>query len=114
MLSDDLTGSMSNRPKVVADYHRFSCRSFGNMTVNLRRQASFSISATAYRDNGYMLSRVITVGGRAQLIRTAADAAADGREDYGVTIPRIGSHEFLNRGQQIECKPGTAALVACF
>jgi AraC-like DNA-binding protein len=114
MLSDDLIGSMSDRPKVVADYHRFSCRSFGNMTVNLRRQASFSVSATAYRDNGYLLSRVITVGGRAQLVRTAADVVEDGREDYGVTIPRIGSHEFLNRGQQIECKPGTAALVACF
>jgi len=84
------------------------------MTVNLRRQASFSISATAYRDNGYMLSRVITVGSRTQLIRTAADVGADGREDYGITIPRIGSHEFLNRGQQIECKPGTAALLACF
>lgn len=84
------------------------------MMVNLSRHASFSISATAYRDNGYLLSRVITVGGRAQLIRSAADVAADGREDYGVTIPRIGSHVFLNRGQQIECKPGTAALVACF
>jgi AraC-like DNA-binding protein len=114
MLSDEIFGSVSDRPKVVADYHRFSCRSFGNMTVDLRRQASFSISATAYRDNGYLLSRVITVGGRTQLVRTAADVAADGREDYGVTIPRIGSHVFLNHGRQIECKPGTAALLACF
>jgi AraC-like DNA-binding protein len=114
MLSDDLVGSISDRPGMATEYRRFSCRSFGNMTVNLRRQASFSISATAYRDNGYMLSRVITVGGRTQLIRTAVDVAADGREDYGVTIPRIGSHELLNRGQQIECKPGMAALVACF
>ena len=114
VLSDDLTGSQSDRPRVVAEYQRFSCRSFGNMTLNLRRQASFSISATAYRDNGYLLSRVITVGGRAQLIRSAADVVADGREDYGVTIPRLGSHEFLNRGQHVECKPGTAALVACF
>jgi AraC-like DNA-binding protein len=114
MLSDDLVGSISDRPGMAAEYQRFSSRSFGNMAVNLRRQASFSISATAYRDNGYMLSRVITVGGRTQLIRTAADVAADGREDYGVTFARIGSHEFLNRGQQIECKPGMAALVACF
>jgi AraC-like DNA-binding protein len=114
MLSDDLIGSMSDRPKMAADYRRFSCRSFGNMTVNLRRQAHFSISATAYRDGGYLLSRVITVGGRTQFIRTAADVAADGREEYGVMIPRIGSHDFVNRGEQVECAPGTATLVACF
>lgn len=84
------------------------------MTVNLRRQASFSISASAYRDGGYVLSRVITVGGRTQLIRTAADVEADGREEYGVMLPRIGSHDYVNRGQQVECKPGTATLVACF
>jgi AraC-like DNA-binding protein len=84
------------------------------MALNLYRQASFSVTATAYRDGGYLLSRVITVGGRAQLVRTAADVAADGREEYGVAIPRIGCHEFLNRGQPIECKPGSAALVACF
>jgi AraC-like DNA-binding protein len=114
MLSEDLVGSMSDRPKMATEYRTFSCRSFGNMTVNLRRQASFSISATAYRDSGYLLSRVITVGGRTQLIRTAADVAGDGREEYGVIIPRIGSHDFINRGQQVECKPGTATLVACF
>jgi AraC-like DNA-binding protein len=114
MLSEDVVGSMTDRPKMAAEYRTFSCRSFGNMTVNLRRQASFSISATAYRDGGYLLSRVITVGGRTQLIRTAADVAADGREEYGVMLPRIGSHDFVNRGQQIECKPGTAALVSCF
>lgn len=114
MLSDDLVGSISDRPGMATEYQRFSCRSFGNMTVNLHRQASFSISATAYRDSGYLLSRVITVGGRTQLIRTAADVAADGREDYGVVIPRIGSHDFVNRGQQVECKAGSAALVACF
>jgi AraC-like DNA-binding protein len=113
MLSDDLVGSASERPKIAAEYDRFSCRSFGNMTVNLRRQAHFSISATAYRDSGYLLSRVITVGGRTQLIRTAADVAADGRDEYGVMIPRIGSHDFVNRGEQVECKPGTATLVAC-
>ena len=114
MLSEDLVGSMSDRPKMATEYRTFSCRSFGNMTVNLRRQASFGISATAYRDGGYLLSRVITVGGRTQLIRTAADVAEDGREEYGVMIPRIGSHDFVNRGQQVECKPDTAALVACF
>ncbi|HEX3602736.1 MAG TPA: AraC family transcriptional regulator [Steroidobacteraceae bacterium] len=114
MLSDDLVGSMSDRPGMATEYQRFSCRSFGNMTVNLRRQASFSVSATAYRDGGYLLSRVITVGGRTQLVRTAGDVAGDGREDYGVVIPRIGSHDFVNRGQQIECRAGTAALVACF
>jgi AraC-like DNA-binding protein len=114
MLSDDLVGSASDRPKIAAEYGKFSCRSFGNMTVDLRRQAHFSISATAYRDSGHLLSRVITVGGRTQLIRTAADVAGDGREEYGVMIPRIGSHDVVNRGEQVECKPGTATLVASF
>ena len=113
MLSEDLVGSMCERPKMAAEYRRFCSRNFGNMTVNLRRQASFSISATAYRDGGYLLSRVITVGGRTQLIRTAADVAADGREEYGVMIPRIGSHEYVNRGEigRASCRERVLRLV---
>jgi AraC-like DNA-binding protein len=120
------TNTLSDQPSVSADASGGSAREHGNLqdrwasfvaqnlcrfSIRTQRESNFKVDAQTRADNGFVVARVNTVAGRAQLERTAAEIRGDGRDSYCLYVPVHGSHQLHQCHRDVVCAPETVSLI---
>lgn len=109
---DLLVGSAGDSAAAQAQWANFVVRNFAEFAFNLRKESNFTIKARSRTCEGFMLARLRTLAGRAQLMRGKKEIKTDSEDRYALYLPLQGKQDLLHFGRDIECKPGAVALVS--
>jgi AraC-like DNA-binding protein len=90
----------------------FVAQNLCRFSIRTQRESNFNVDAQTRSEGGFVVARFNTIGGCAQLERTAAEIGSDGRDAYCLYVPLRGTHELEQCQRSAICSPATVALIS--
>ena len=109
--SETIAGSERERGNPQDRWASFVAQNLCRFTIKTQRESNFRVDAQTRSDDGFVVARFNTTGGRAQLERTAAEIRSDGRDSYCFYVPVRGSHQLHQCHRDAVCTPETVSLI---
>jgi len=110
--SRDVTDAPAREGNLKDRWASFVAQTLCRFSIRTQREPNFNVDAQTRSDGGFVVARFNTIGGRAQLERTAAEIRGDGRDAYCLYVPLRGTHELNQCERSAICAPGTVTLIS--
>lgn len=109
---DAFGGIYLERAGALDDWADFVARNLCHLDIRARREATFQVGARVRSAGEFMVARVTTVAGRAQLDRRRKEIRDDGQRRYAVYVPLQGEHELAQFDRNAQCRPRSMTLIS--
>jgi AraC-like DNA-binding protein len=111
-IHDSVEGSEETAPGAQDAWKDYVARNIAHFSIRLKREPHFHVKARTRSNQGFMVTRLYTCSGRAELQRGPIEIELDGEDRYGFFAPLRGNQQLLHCNREAHCAPDSVTMVS--
>jgi len=111
-IHDSVEGSEETAPGAQNAWKDYVARNIAQFSVRLKREPHFRVKARTRSYEGFMVTRLYTSLGSAELQRGPLEIDSDGEDRYGFWAPLCGNQQLVHCNRESLCAPGSITMVS--